>query len=92
MLTLDELLQKQNPGHIAVVFDPPTPTFRHEMYKEYKANRDATPEDIKFSVPYIKSLIEAYNIPIYEVPGYEADDVIGTLSRRWLRKVVLKHI
>ena len=82
MLTLDELLQKQDPGHIAVVFDPPTPTFRHEMYKEYKANRDATPEDIKMSVPYIKSLIEAYNIKIYEVPGYEADDVIGTLSCR----------
>ncbi len=81
LLTLDEVLQKQNPSHIAVAFDPPSPTFRHEMYKEYKANRDATPEDIKLSVPYIKSILEAYNIPIYEVAGYEADDVIGTLSK-----------
>jgi len=81
LLTLDEVLQKQNPSHIAVVFDPPSPTFRHEMYKEYKANRDATPEDIKLSVPYIKSILEAYKIPIYEVPGFEADDVIGTLSK-----------
>ncbi len=80
VLTLDELLQKQNPSHLGVVFDPPSPTFRHKMYKEYKANRDATPEDIKLSVPYIKSLLEAYNIPVYEVDGYEADDVIGTLS------------
>ncbi len=80
VLTLEELLQKQSPTHLAVVFDPPSPTFRHEMYKEYKANRDATPEDIKLSVPYIKSLLDAFNIPIYEVPGYEADDVIGTLS------------
>jgi DNA polymerase-1 len=81
LLTLDEVLQKQNPSHIAVAFDPPSPTFRHDMYKEYKANRDATPEDIKLSVPYIKAILEAYNIPIYEVPGFEADDVIGTLSR-----------
>ena len=81
LLTLDEVLQKQNPSHIAVAFDPPSPTFRHEMYREYKANRDATPEDIKLSVPYIKSILEAYNIPIYEVPGFEADDVIGTLSK-----------
>ncbi|MDX2413594.1 MAG: DNA polymerase I [Bacteroidales bacterium] len=80
VLTLEEIMQKQNPSHLAVVFDPPSPTFRHEMYKEYKANRDATPEDIKLSVPYIKSLIKAFNIPIYEVPGFEADDVIGTLS------------
>ena len=81
MLTLEEILQKQNPSHIAVVFDPPSPTFRHEMYKEYKANRDATPEDIKMSVPYIKEILEAYGIPIYEIDGYEADDVIGTMSK-----------
>ncbi len=80
LLTLDDVLQKQNPSHIAVAFDPPSPTFRHEMYKEYKANRDATPEDIKLSVPYIKAILEAYKIPVYEVQGYEADDVIGTLS------------
>ena len=82
MLTLDEILQNQNPSHIAVVFDPPGPTFRHEMYREYKANRDATPEDIKKAVPWIKDLLEAYGIPVYEAEGYEADDLIGTLSRQ----------
>ncbi|MCF8222888.1 MAG: DNA polymerase I [Bacteroidales bacterium] len=80
MLTLDEILQKQGPSHIAVVFDPPGPTFRHEMYSDYKANRDATPEDIKQSVPYIKNILEAYGIPVYEAEGYEADDLIGTMS------------
>jgi DNA polymerase-1 len=82
LLTLEEVLQKQKPTHIAVVFDTPTPTFRHEMYKEYKANRDATPEDIIKAVPFIKRLIEAYRIPVIDCPGYEADDVIGTLSRK----------
>jgi DNA polymerase-1 len=82
LLTLEEVLQKQKPSHIAVVFDTPTPTFRHEMYKEYKANRDATPEDIIKAVPYIKRLIEAYNIPVIACPGFEADDVIGTLARK----------
>jgi DNA polymerase I len=82
LLTLEEVLQKQKPSHIAVVFDTPTPTFRHEMYPEYKANRDATPEDIKKAVPYIKRLIEAYNIPVIACPGFEADDVIGTLARK----------
>lgn len=80
VLALDEVLQNQNPSHIAVVFDPPTPTFRHEMYKEYKANRDATPEDIKLAVPYIKEILKAYQIPVIEKAGFEADDVIGTLS------------
>jgi DNA polymerase-1 len=82
LLTLEEVLNKQKPTHIAVVFDTPTPTFRHEMYKEYKANRDETPEDIKKSVPYIKKLIEAYKIPVLQCPGFEADDVIGTLARK----------
>lgn len=81
LLTLEEVLQKQKPTHIAVVFDTPTPTFRHEMFKEYKANRDETPEDIKKAVPYIKKLIEAYKIPVISCPGFEADDVIGTLAR-----------
>ena len=81
-LTLEELLRKENPSHIAVVFDPPGPTFRHEMFPAYKANREATPEDIKRSVPYIKKIIEGFNIPIVEEQGYEADDVIGTLSKR----------
>ncbi len=82
LLTLEDLLVKQNPTHIAVVFDPPGPTFRNEIYPAYKANRDATPEDIKIAVPYIKRLLEAYRIPIVEVPGFEADDVIGTLARK----------
>ena len=78
--TLDQVLQQENPSHIAVVFDPPGPTFRHEMFKEYKANREETPEDIRLAVPYIKQIIEGYNIEVVEVKGYEADDVIGTLS------------
>ena len=82
LLTLEEVLQKQKPSHIAVVFDTPEPTFRHEMYKDYKANRDETPEDIRKAVPYIKRLIEAYKIPVIDCPGFEADDVIGTLARK----------
>ena len=82
LLTLEEILQKQKPTHIAVVFDTPVPTFRHEMFKEYKAHRDETPEDIKKAVPYIKRLIEAYKIPVIDYPGFEADDVIGTLARK----------
>ena len=79
--TLDEVLRKENPTHIAVCFDPPGPTFRHEMYDQYKAGREAQPEDITLALPYIKRIIRAYNIPVIEVDGYEADDVIGTLSR-----------
>jgi DNA polymerase I len=82
LLTLEEVLMKQKPTHIAVVFDTPTPTFRHVMFSAYKANRDETPEDIKKAVPYIKRLIEAYKIPVISCPGYEADDVIGTLARK----------
>lgn len=82
LLALREVLQKQKPTHIGVVFDTPEPTFRHKIFKEYKANRDATPEDIRTAVPYIKNLIEAYRIPILECPGYEADDVIGTLAKK----------
>jgi len=82
LLALEEVLQKRKPTHIAVVFDTPAPTFRHEMFKEYKAHRDETPEDIKKAVPYIKRLIEAYKIPVIEYPGFEADDVIGTLARK----------
>ncbi len=79
--TLDEVLRKEKPTHIAVAFDPPSPTFRHHMFEAYKANREATPPDIKLSVPYIKKILEAYQIPILEVEGYEADDVIGTVSK-----------
>ena len=82
LLTLEEVLQKQKPSHIAVVFDTSEPTFRHKMYGEYKANRDETPEDIRKAVPYIKRLIEAYRIPVIDYPGYEADDVIGTLAKK----------
>lgn len=80
--TLEELLRKENPTHIAVAFDPPGGTFRHEAYEQYKAQREATPEDIKLAVPIIKDIIEAYNIPILEVPRYEADDVIGTIAKK----------
>lgn len=80
--TLEEVIKKEAPTHIAVCFDPSGPTFRHEAYPEYKAQRDAQPEDITLSVPYIKDIIKAYGIPIVEVKGYEADDVIGTLSCR----------
>lgn len=80
--TLEEVLKKEKPSHIAVCFDPAGKTFRHEMYEEYKAGREATPEDIKIAIPYIKDITRAYRIPIVEVPGYEADDVIGTLARK----------
>lgn len=80
--TLQEVLTKENPSHIAVCFDPPGPTFRHEAYEGYKAEREATPEDIKLAVPYIKEILQAYRIPVIEVPGYEADDVIGTLAKK----------
>ncbi|MDE5935098.1 MAG: DNA polymerase I, partial [Muribaculaceae bacterium] len=79
--TLEEVLKKEAPTHIAVVFDPSGPTFRHEAYAEYKANRDKQPEDITLSVPYIKRILKARNIPVIEVDGFEADDVIGTMSR-----------
>ena len=78
--TLEDVLKKENPTHIGIAFDPPGPTFRHEAYEAYKAHREETPEVIRESVPIIKDIIRAYNIPILEVPYYEADDVIGTLA------------
>ena len=78
--SLEEILRTESPSHIAVVFYPPGPTFRHSRFPEYKANREATPEEIKQSVPWIKKIIQAFNIPVIEVEGYEADDVIGTLA------------
>ena len=78
--TLEEVLRNENPTHIGIAFDPAGPTFRHEAYEQYKAQREATPEAIKLSVPIIKDIIRAYHIPILEVTGYEADDVIGTLA------------
>ena len=78
--TLNEVLTKESPTHIAVAFDPSGPTFRHEEYPEYKAQREQCPEDIKNSVPIIKKILNAWNITILEEKGYEADDVIGTVA------------
>ncbi len=80
-LVLDEILRKENPSHIVAVFDAPGPSFRNEMFEDYKANRDETPEEIKNSVPWIIKLLEAYQIPILQKEGFEADDIIGTLVR-----------
>lgn len=79
---LRDILRRESPDLIGVAFDPPGGSFRRDLYSDYKANRPPTPEDIKLSVPYVKRLLEAMCIPILEVPGYEADDVIGTLARR----------
>ena len=86
--TLEEVLKKENPTHIGIAFDPAGPTFRHEAYEQYKAQREETPEVIRLSVPIIKDIIRAYNIPILEVPGYEADDVIGTLATQAGKKQI----
>ncbi|MEI8084777.1 MAG: DNA polymerase I [Paludibacter sp.] len=79
--TLEDVLKREKPTHIAVAFDPKGNTFRHDAYEQYKAQREATPEDIRLAVPIIKKLVEAYNIPVLEVAGYEADDVIGTMAK-----------
>lgn len=78
--TLNEVLTKEKPTHIGVAFDPAGPTFRHEAYPEYKAQREACPEDIKKAVPIIKEILAGFRIPVIEVAGFEADDVIGTLA------------
>lgn len=78
--SLEDVIKREDPTHIAVGFDPSGPTFRHEAYEQYKAQREETPEDIRLSVPIIKEIVKAYNIPILEIPGYEADDVIGTIA------------
>ena len=80
--TLEDLLKREHPTHLAVVFDPSGPTFRHEAFEQYKANRQETPEDIRKAVPIIKQMVEAYRIPVIQVPGFEADDVIGTLAHK----------
>ena len=81
-VTLEDLIKKINPTHLGVAFDPAGGTFRHEAYEQYKAQRPETPEDIRKAVPVIKQILEAMNIPVLEVPGFEADDVIGTLSKK----------
>jgi DNA polymerase-1 len=80
--TLEDVLKKEKPTHIGIAFDPSGPTFRHEAYEQYKAQREETPEVIRLSVPIIKDVIRAYRIPILEVKGFEADDVIGTLATK----------
>ena len=81
-VTLDDLIRKINPTHVGVAFDPAGGTFRHEAFEQYKAQRPETPEDIRKAVPVIKQLLEAMNIPVLEVSGFEADDVIGTLAHQ----------
>ena len=80
--TLIDLVTKQKPTHLAVVFDTQAPTVRHEMYPEYKAQRDAMPEDLAIGIPQVKRIVEAFNIPVLEKDGFEADDIIGTLAGR----------
>lgn len=80
--SLEQLINKENPSHIAVVFDVHAPTFRHKMFEAYKGNRDEMPEDIRKAIPWIRKIVEAYNIPILEKEGFEADDVIGTLAKK----------
>jgi len=80
--TVLSLIEKGKPTHLAAVFDTPEPTHRHEMYEEYKAQREAMPEDLSQALPYVFRLCEAFNIPVLRAPGWEADDVIGTLTKR----------
>ena len=80
--TLLEVLQKQEPTHIAVAFDTSAPTFRHEQFQEYKAQREETPEDIKSGIPVVKDILRGFGIPILQCDGYEADDIIGTLAKK----------
>ena len=82
VVTLDDLLKRVKPTHVGVAFDPHGPTFRHEAFEQYKAQREETPEDIRRAVPIIKDILTAMNIPILEVPRFEADDVIGTLAKK----------
>lgn len=80
--TLHEVLQKERPTYIGVAFDPHGPTFRNEAFEQYKAQREETPEDIRKAVPIIKDILAAMHIPVLEVEGYEADDVVGTLAKK----------
>jgi DNA polymerase I len=80
--TLSEILKKEKPDNIAVVFDPPGGSFRNQMYPQYKAQREAMPEDLRLSIPWIKSIVEGFNIPCITIENYEADDVVGTLAKQ----------
>lgn len=80
--TLLEVLEKEKPTHIAVAFDTKAPTFRHVQFEAYKANRQEQPEDIEIGIPWVKQIVEAFNIPILELDGFEADDIIGTIAKK----------
>lgn len=82
VVTFEDLIKRLKPSHIAVAFDPAGPTFRHEAFEQYKSQRQETPEDIRWAVPRIKQILQAMNIPVLEVAGYEADDVIGTVAHK----------
>ena len=82
VVTFEDLLKRLKPTHLAVAFDPAGPTFRHEAFEQYKAQRQETPEDIRWAVPRIKQILQAMNVPVLEVAGYEADDVIGTIAHK----------
>ena len=90
--TMEDVLKKENPTYIGIAFDPKGKTFRHEAFEAYKAQREETPEVIRESVPVIKEFIKAYNIPILEVAGYEADDVVGTLAKKAEEKGILTYM
>ena len=81
-----KLLKRESQRTGAVAFDMSAPTFRHEQYPEYKANREETPEDIKIGTPIVKDIVRAFNIPVLELPGYEADDIIGTFAKKRQKK------
>lgn len=90
--SLMRILDDEKPDHIAVVFDTKEPTFRHKMYKEYKATREKMPEDMGAQLGLLKDVVRAFNVPVIEFPGYEADDVIGTLARRAEKENVLTYM
>lgn len=82
---INEIIRNQKPSHIGVVFDPKGTTFRHEIYEQYKAHRQETPEDLRASIPHVMEILQAMNIPVIQIEGYEADDVIGTLAKQAAR-------
>ncbi len=90
--TLIEIIKNENPDYLAVVFDPQGPTFRHEEYDLYKANRDKQPEDISIAIPYIKKILEAFNVPVITIDRYEADDVIGTLAKASSKRGIITYM
>ncbi len=90
--TLIEIIRDKRPDYLAVVFDPEGPTFRHEEYELYKANRDKQPEDIQIAIPYIKKVLEAFNVPVITIDRYEADDVIGTLAKEAAKKNIKTYM